>query len=341
MTKLLNRRSILKAAAVGAVSTVALPLARPALAAGRELVIGINYGLPFLPFIVADKLGFFDAAAREAGLSGTTFTLRRFSVATALIDAILSRNVQLGTLGSQALLNAFEKTKGDYRLKGVSAYWKGQFPIFSNQAEVKTIKDIRPTDKIAVQGPKSAQALYLKRAAEHYFGKEQVNRFDNQLVLLPHSESVVALTKAQSIQVYVSISPFAEIVSADPAVHQIATSRDFSNPNTTNAYLGAIQSFVNDNADVLPVVIAALNKANALIRDNPEEVTPIYLAAEPSALPLEQMRDVIVRNRNEYATEPNGIQEAADFLVRMGELKTPITSWREVFFPPISEGPGS
>lgn len=206
MNTLLDRRSILKAgaAALGALSALSPALSRPALAASREFVIGINYGLPFLPFIVADKLGYFDAAARDAGIPGATFQLRRFSVATALIDAILSRNVQLGTLGSQALLNAYEKTKGDYHLKGVCAYWKGQFPIFSNQPEVKSIRDIRPTDKIAVQGPKSAQVLYLKRAAEHYFGKDEVNRFANQLVLLPHSESVVALTKARSIQAYVS-----------------------------------------------------------------------------------------------------------------------------------------
>src|SRR5690606_12467342 len=128
------------------------------------------------------------------------------NVATLLIDAILSQEVQFGTMGNQALLNTWAKTRDNVNFRGISAYWKGKFSVFSNTDRIKSFADIGPDDKIAVQGPKSAQALYVKLAAQHYFGKDQAHRFDNQLVLLPHAEAVSALTKTDSIQVYMGIS---------------------------------------------------------------------------------------------------------------------------------------
>ncbi|WP_165498080.1 ABC transporter substrate-binding protein [Siculibacillus lacustris] len=334
----IDRRRVLGLA--GAIGGLAA-FGTPAIAARREIQIGTNYGLPFLPFIVAEKLQLFDAAARDAGIGDVAFSVRRFGVATALIDAILSGNVQLGTLGSQALLNAYEKTRTNVGFKGVSAYWKGVFPIFSNVPEIRSLKDIRPTDKIAVQGPKSAQALYLKRAAEVYFGEGNAGRFDNQIVVMGHADAVPALTKSKAIQVYVSISPFAEIVAAQDGIHRIATSRDFADASTTNAFLGSIESFVAKNPDIHPAVIAALDRANAFILENPADTTRFYLEAEPSALPLDQVRAIVEANKAEYATRPAGLLEASRFLNRIGEMQLKLDTWREVFFAPVRDGEGS
>ena len=337
-TESISRRAALK---LGAAAVASAGLARPAIASTREVILGINYGLPFLPFMVAEKLDYFNEAARDAGVSDATFSTRRFNVATAVIDAVLSENVQFGTMGSQAMLNAYEKTKGNHKVRALSAYWKGMFSIYSNTDRIKSFTDIQPTDKICVQGPKSAQALYLKRAAAHFYGPDQAARFDNQLVLLPHTEAVMALTKSETIQVYVTMSPFAEIVASDPKVNLIATSREFANPETTNAFVGTLLSYTTENPDIGPIVIAGLNKANAFISDNVDETTDIYLEAEPQKLSLEEMRTIIGNNRNEYATIPNGVMEAASFLAGLGEIGSSLESWKDPFLPPISDGPGS
>lgn len=334
----LSRRSLL-VAGVGTALSAGLGL--PALAATREINIGINTGLPFLSYAVAEQLDLFNKTAKDLGVTDATFTVRRINVATALIDAMLTQEVQFGTLGNQALLNAWEKTRGKLDFRGISAYWKGKFSVFSNTDRIKSFADIGPDDRIAVQGPKSAQALYVKLAAIHYFGPDQAHRFDNQLVLLPHTEAVTALTKSDAIQVYLGISPYSEFVAKSPRVHLLATSRDFADPATTNAFIGAIEPVYAKHPDLPAVIIETLNRTNKLILDDPAQATDLYMAAEKTPLSPEELRDVITASRDDYATVPNGLMNVAKLMNELGDLKQVPESWTDFFTGPITQTQGS
>lgn len=334
----MNRRSLLIAGA-GAALSVGLGL--PAFAATREINIGINTGLPFFPYAVAEQLDLFTQTAKELGVTDASFKIVRINVATTLIDAILSQNVQFGTMGNQALLNTWQKTRGNVNFRGISAYWKGKFSVFSNTDRIKSFADIGPDDKIAVQGPKSAQALYVKLAAIHYFGADQAHRFDKQLVLLPHTEAVTALTKSDAIQVYMGISPYSEFVEKSPRVHLLATSRDFAEPATTNAFIGAIEPVYSKNPDIAAVIIETLNRANKLILDNPEQATKLYSAAEKTPLSPEELASVITASRDDYATIPNGLMKVAGLMHELGDLKQVPQAWTDVFTGPITQTQGS
>ncbi|MDP9587869.1 UNVERIFIED_ORG: NitT/TauT family transport system substrate-binding protein [Shinella zoogloeoides] len=334
----LTRRSLL-AAGLGAGVSIGLGL--PAFAAQREINIGINTGLPFLPYAVAEQLDLFNTTAKDLGVTDATFAIRRINVATALIDAILTQNVQFGTLGNQALLNTWAKTRGNVNFRGISAYWKGKFSVFSNTDRIKSFADIGPDDKIAVQGPKSAQALYVKLAAMHYFGPDQAHRFDNQLVLLPHTEAVTALTRSDAIQVYMGISPYSEFVAKSPRVHLLATSRDFADPATTNAFLGAIEPVYTAHPDVPAVIIETLNRANKIILEHPEQATKLYSAAEKTPLSFDELRAVIAASNDDYATVPNGLMKVANVMSELGDLKDVPASWKDFFTGPITQTEGS
>ncbi len=338
MTTTLGRRGFL---AAGGAMALAAGLGRPALAQTRSFTIGINTGLPFLPYAVAEQTDLFNTVAREQGITDASFALRRINVATALIDAILTQEVQFGTMGNQALLNTWAKTRGSLNFRGISAYWKGKFSIYTNEARIKTFTDIQPDDKIAVQGPKSAQALYLMLAAMHYFGPDQMKRFENQMVLLPHTEAVTALTSSNAIQVYFGISPYSEFVARSPNVHLIATSRDFSDPQTTNAFIGGIAPVYGSHPDAPGVIIEGLNRANRLIRENPAEATDLFMKSETSPLSRDELLAVITENRDDYATRPNGLMKVAGIMAELGDLKDPPAKWTDVFTGPITAGEGS
>lgn len=334
----LSRRSLL---AAGAGAALSAGLGLPALAAARAVNIGINTGLPFLPYAVAEQLDLFNRTAKDLGVTDATFAIRRINVATMLIDAILTEEVQFGTMGNQALLNTWAKTRGNVNFRGISAYWKGKFSVFSNTDRIKSFADIGPDDKIAVQGPKSAQALYVKLAAMHYFGPDQAHRFDDQLVLLPHTEAVVALTKSDAIQVYMGISPYSEFVAKSPRVHLLATSRDFAAPATTNAFIGAIEPVYAENPDLAAVIIETLNRANKLILDDPAEATKLYMAAEKTPLSTEELQAVITQSRDDYATVPNGLMKVAQLMAELGDLKQAPEAWTDIFTGPITQTQGS
>lgn len=334
----LSRRDLL---AFGAAAALSGGLATPALGATRQINIGVNNGLPFLPYSVAEQLDLFNQTAKDLGVTDAVFTVRRINVATLLIDAILTQEVQFGTMGNQALLNTWAKTRGNVKFRGISAYWKGKFSVFSNTDRIKSFADIGPDDKIAVQGPKSAQALYIKLASMHYFGPDHAHRFDNQLVLLPHTEAVTALTRSDTIQVYMGISPYSEFVAKSPRVHLLATSRDFAEPATTNAFIGAIEPVYTGNPDLSAVVIETLNRANKLILEDPAEATRLYTASEQSPLSLEELEAIITDNRDDYATVPNGLMTVAQLMADLGDLEQAPDSWTDVFTGPITQTQGS
>lgn len=311
-----------------------------ARAQAKTLVLGVQFGLPYLGFLVAESRGLFKQQAQAKG-ADVTFELKRLSGPTALTEGLLSNTVHIAALGMLPLLIGYNKSRGSYDMGGVSGYWKGTYTIFANDPAIRSVADIRPTDKIAVPGPTSSQALVLRRAAAKLFGPGEARKFDQQLVSLPHPDAVAALTTGNTVQVYFATSPYAEVLAQSPNVHVIGTSREFNPPGMSNGVVAALAATVRDNPKAVAAFLAALDEANRFIPANPEETARIYFAAEPSPLTDAQKLAVIRNNLDEYAIAPNGVIETADFMVKLGQLPQAPARWQDVFFPPINTGAGS
>lgn len=328
---------------LGLLAGAAATLSMPAIARAQQVpktVIGVQNGLPYLNFVVAEQLGLFEKHAETLGTK-SEFEITRLGGPTALTEAILSGNVNIAALGMQPLLIGWEKTFSNYKMGGISAYWKGTYTIYANDPAIKSIADIRPTDKIAVPGPTSSQAVILRRAAEKVFGPGNAKKFDEQLVTLPHPDAVAALSTGNTVQVYFATSPFAEVLARAPGVHVIGTSVDYNPKDMTNGVTAGLSSFVTENPLVIKAFLAALEEANAFIRQDIEKTAEIYFAAEPSKVSDDQKIEIIRNNANEYTTVPNGVVETASFISTLGQLKTVPAKWQDVFFAPINEGEGS
>jgi ABC-type nitrate/sulfonate/bicarbonate transport system substrate-binding protein len=74
----------------------------PARAEVNEVHIGIQYGLIYLPVVVADAQGFFAIEAKKAGLPDLKVTVQRFSGSPAITDAVLSGNIDVGAFALRA-----------------------------------------------------------------------------------------------------------------------------------------------------------------------------------------------------------------------------------------------
>lgn len=311
-----------------------------ARAQGSKTVVSVQNGLPYLNFIIAEGLGLFEKHAEEAGAK-TTFEIARLGGPTAATEGLLSGNVHMAALGMQPLLIGWEKTLNNYKMGGVSAYWKGTYTIYANDPAIKSIADIRPTDKIAVPGPTSSQAVILRRAALKVFGEGNANRFDQQMIALPHPDAVAALATGNTVQVYFATSPYNEILAGEPNVHVIGTSVDYNPKDMTNGVTAALSDFVTANPATVKALVGALDEANAFIASDIEKTAEIYFAAEPSKISDDQKIEVIRNNAHEYTTVPNGVIETATFMNSLGQLGQVPEKWQDVFFPPINEGSGS
>ncbi len=332
----MTRRDSLRLLAAG----TALPLlSTPLVAQSRQKVsIGIQNGLTYLGYLLADGLGLYAKHAEAQG-AAVDFELTRISGPTAMTEGLLSDTIQIAALGMQPLLIGYYKTRGSYDMGGLCASWLGTYTFYTNVPEVQSLANIKPEYKIAVPSPTSSQAVILRRAALKLFG--DASRFDNQMVSLPHPDAVTALATGNTVQLYLAISPFTEVLANDPKVHAIATSKEFNPPGMTNGVIAALGGFVNANPAAVRAFIGAMDEANKFIPQNVEKSAEVYFAAEPSKLSDDEKLAVLRNNKDEYTIVPTGTVETAEFMKSQGQLETAPASWTEVYFPPITEGKGS
>jgi NitT/TauT family transport system substrate-binding protein len=106
--------------------------------------------------------------------------------------------------------------------------------------------------------------------------------------------------------------------------------------------LGGLRSYVNAQPQVAELVSKAIDEAARLIRDDPKRAAQIYLIHEPSAaLNAAAMEAIIRETKDEFGSPVYGVQTTADFMVRIGELKGSLRSWKDIAAPALLSSPST
>ena len=102
-----------------------------------------------------------------------------------LVDALIAGQMNFGITGVPGLATLWDKTAGTQGKCGAVRRAGDAFILTTNRPEVKTIKDFREGDKIAVPGSELQQAICLQMAAEG-MGPGAIARLDPLTITLPH-----------------------------------------------------------------------------------------------------------------------------------------------------------
>ena len=309
----------------------AMLAAAPARAEVNEVRIGIQYGLIYLPVVVAEAQGFFAIEAKKAGLPDLKVTVQRFSGSPAVTDAVLSGNIDVGAFGTPGLLIAWEKSKGHQDVAGLAALGANSFVLMTNKPQIKTLADFGDNDQIAVPATTSPQAVVMRMAAEKTFG--DYRRLDKLLVSMPHPDATAALLSGRVIAGYVATAPFIAVLKKSDKIHIVTTSKDILGEEMTGVALGAAKNFVDANPTVAKVLIAAVEDGMAFLAREPLTAADIYLKSEASKAAADDVVGMLTDGSIVYSVAPTGLMKLAAFMAKTGELKTAPTSWQDVFFP--------
>jgi NitT/TauT family transport system substrate-binding protein len=314
-------------------------VAAPARAEVNEVRIGIQFGLIYLPVVVAEAQGFFADEAKKAGLPDLKVTVARFSGSPAITDAVLSENVDIGAFGSPGLLIAWDKTKGHQNVAGLAALGANAFVLETNKPQIKSLADFGDDDQIAVPATTSPQAIVMRMAAEKTFG--DYRRLDKLLVSMPHPDATAALLSGHIISGYVATAPFTAILKKSDKVHVVITSKDILGEEMTGVALGAGKKFVDTNPVVARSVIAAVEDGMAFIAHDPGAAADIYLKSEVAKTPKDDVIELLTDATIVFSVAPTGLMKLANFMAKTGELKLAPNSWQDVFFPLLGARNGS
>jgi NitT/TauT family transport system substrate-binding protein len=238
----------------------------------------------------------------------------------------------------------WDKTRGTQKVRGVIPLSSGTIFLISTDPRIKTLRDLRDGDKIALSAIKvTDQAITLQMAAAKEWGWDERFRLDPLTVSMSNPDGMAMMLSGQSeVKNHMTIIPFSVTELESGKAHLVMTSRDYLPPGTTAAMMYASARFHDPNPKLYAATVAAFEEATDFIHRDPHAAAEIYVAREPQKRELSWIEAMISDPKLiSYDTTPRGIKAHADFMHAVGTLKTKPESWKDLFWENVYDKDGS
>lgn len=322
-------------------AVIALPGA--ARAEVSEVRLSQQFGLSYLPLIIAKDKRLIERHALAAGLPDLKVSWSQLSGGAAINDALLSGAIDYGAAGIAPLLTIWDKTRGSYDVKAVAALDEISLVLNTNNPTIKSLKDFTEKDRIALPAAKvSIQSVILQMAAEQAFGPGHHGDLDKLTVSLKHPDATAALLSGTTeVSAHFTMAPYSFQQLENPKIHSVLTSSQVLGGPTALNVVYTTTKFRDQNPKVYGAVLAALREADDFIATNRSEAARIYIEQEKSPLSPAFVERMLADPELKYSTVPSNTLKIADFMARIGSIKTRPASWRDYFFPDVHAEAGS
>ncbi|HEY1438695.1 MAG TPA: ABC transporter substrate-binding protein [Casimicrobiaceae bacterium] len=299
-----------------------------------EINVAQQYGISYLPLMIMEDQKLIEKYAKASGI-GVSVSWAKFAGGNVMNEALLSNSLQFASGGVAPFVTLWARTRGNLDVKAISAI--NSMPIFLNTRNpaVKTIRDFRETDRIALPAVKvSVQAMTLQMAAEKTFGEGQQNKLDALTVSLSHPDGQAALLSGRSeITAHFSSPPFQYQQLKNPAIHTVLNSYEvLGGPSTFNV-VWTTSKFKNDNPKLYDAFVKALDEATALINRDHRWAAESYLRLSRDKDSVQEIQAMLDDPAIVYTTTPQNVMKYVDFMLKIGAIKTKPDSWKDLFFP--------
>lgn len=309
-----------------------------------EARIGVQPGLSYLVWYVAENDKLLEKHARQRGL--TDFSVKWFRTAngTVMNDALLADGLDLAATGMPQFITLWLKTKGKLNIKGLSSYGSVPTVLVTRNPNVFTIKDFGDTDRIAVPAVKaSVQALLLQMAAADAFGIKNYERLDRLTVSRSHPDAMTAFMSRQSeINAHFSPPPFYVDELKMPGTRVVIDSEAIFGEPMSAGVVYLSQRFYERNPMVIKAVLGALQESADSINKDPARAAQIYLdMTGTKGTTVEEMTATVTVKGTKWDIVPRGLGKMASFMDQVGMIKDGPKTWKDLFFEDVHGLPGS
>src|SRR5438477_8602564 len=200
-----------------------------AAAAAQEVRIARQFSMGYLQFNVMEHEKLLEKHAAALGLPDVKIVWSTFNGPDAMNNALFSDSVDIVAGGVPGLLTLWNRTRGTANeVKGISALSSQPFLLNTRSDSIKSIADLKDSDRIAVPAVKvSVQAVTLQMAAAKQFGEKNFGKLDNLTVSMSPPDSTIALLSGSSeITCVFGVPPFQQQQLEKPGIHTILNSFD-------------------------------------------------------------------------------------------------------------------
>jgi NitT/TauT family transport system substrate-binding protein len=331
--------------AAGLFALLAAGLAASPVMAQQKTEISLSRqpGIFYMPTHIIEKQKLIEKHAAALGVPGVTTKWITFSGGGAQTDALLAGGVDILNTGTGNLLLLWDRTRGG--VKGIVATSAQPMTLISRDANIKSLRDFGPTDKIAVPTVKiSTQAIVLQIAAAETFGPDQWSKLDANTVQLGHPDAYAALSNSQhEVRNHFSIPPYTFLEMKNvPGAHVVLSSPDVMGGPLSQAQFFTTTKFADANPKIVQAVRDATKEAQDLIRNDTRTAVEIYKEITGDKTGTEDLLAWLKEpGMMEWNLEPQGTMKFAAHLFKTGTLKSQPKAWTDYYLPLAHDLKGS
>ncbi|MHA1222972.1 MAG: ABC transporter substrate-binding protein [Candidatus Heimdallarchaeaceae archaeon] len=284
-----------------------------------EMSIAMQFGLGYAPIMVIKKMNLIEKYA-----PGTKIRWTQLGSGAAINEALIAGKLDIGCMGVGPFLIGLDKGAPWKMASGLVVQPLG---LQVNDPDIKSLKDIKPGQKIALPAPGSIQHILLAMAAEKELGNPRA--LDSNLVAMAHPDGARALISGTGGIVGHFTSPpyiFEEIKAEN--VHQIVDAFKAFGGTYTFLVVVATEKFHNNNPALYAAFIQALNEAIHLLNYNTKEMAE--LLAPEFGLDKDTVYEYMTWKGTNYTSTPYGIIGFAEFMKKVGYIRNVPESYDEI-----------
>ena len=336
----MNSKTMLRAFA----TVVALFGLLSASAPAQEIRLAQQFSMGYLQLNVMQHQQLIEKHAAALGIPKAKVSWFKFNGPTAVNEALISGNIDIGSGGVPGLLTLWARTKGTpQEVRGISALSSQPFLLNTRDPNIKTIKDFKDSDRIAVPAVRtSVQALTLQMAAAKAYGDKDFEKLDPLTISMTPPDATVALLKGGAqITAAFSVPPFQYQQLEDASVHTVLNSFDVMGGSHTFTAIWTSAKFRDSNPVLYKAFIAALKEATEIVAKDPRAAAALWIEDSKSKLPLDMAGKIVSGPQVHWTMVPENTMAFAEFMSRVGRLKAKPASWKDYFFPEIYGEKGS
>lgn len=285
---------------------------------GEELKIAGQFGLVYAPLMVAKARGIFERY-------GIKPVWKEYGSGGAVREALISGEVDVGFMGIPPFLIGWDKGC-DWKI--ACGFVIIPIGLVTNDPNIKSLKDFKPEDKIAVPSPGSVQHILLAMAAEKELGSPTA--LDNNIVAMAHPDGAAALISKKGIKAHFTTPPYLFEELSQPGCHLVIDDvAIFGHPFNFNVGV-TTQRFYDRRPVVYSCFVNAIGEAMAWINNNKEAAAEL-LAPEFGLTPERTLAYLNWEGMN-YTSAPYGLMGFGEFMARAGYIKRAPASLTEIAF---------
>jgi len=329
-------------AAIGAAAM--LCLLPQASAQVPEIRLARQFSMGYLQLNVMEHQQLIEKHAKALGIPQVKVSWFTFNGPTAVNEALISGNIDVGSGGVPGLLILWSKTKGPpQEVRGISALSSQPFLLNAKDPNIKTISDFKDSDRIAVPAVRSSvQAITLQMAAAKEFGVKEFAKLDPLTVSMSPPDATVALLKGGAqISASFSVPPFQYVQLETPGVHTVLNSFDVMGGSHTFTAAWTSAKFRDGNPVLYKALIAALREATDIINKDKPAAAALWIEDSKSKLSPDMVGKIVSGPQVRWTLVPENTMKYADFMASVGTLKPQPASWKDFFFSDIYDLSGS